>query len=139
MLSKKGRNKRKPRVDTLIGPQTKVLGNINFSCGLHIEGMVTGNITAEDNEQSQVQLGESGNVEGEINAPYVIINGSVSGDVHGSEHVELAPKARINGDVYYNLIEIAAGASVNGKLIHKKKFDTPLALSHAPKADGEDK
>jgi cytoskeletal protein CcmA (bactofilin family) len=42
------------------------------------------------------------------------------GDVFAVENVELAQKARITGDVYYNLIEMAMGAEVNGSLVHTK-------------------
>ena len=58
---------------------------------------------------------------GDINAPHVIINGTVNGDVYASAHLELAEKASINGSVYYNLIEMAMGASVNGNLVHQRE------------------
>ena len=58
---------------------------------------------------------------------------TVIGDVQGSEHVELASKARVTGNVYYNLIEMAIGAEVNGKLVHAEsdESDEPLALGHS--------
>ena len=55
----------------------------------------------------------------------------VIGDVHGGEHVDLASKARVTGNVYYNLIEMAIGAEVNGKLVHTQDAeDLPMALNH---------
>jgi cytoskeletal protein CcmA (bactofilin family) len=55
----------------------------------------------------------------------------VTGDVHAVEHVELAPQARIRGDVYYNLIEMAIGAEVNGSLVHTANgSQSPLSLEH---------
>jgi cytoskeletal protein CcmA (bactofilin family) len=47
------------------------------------------------------------------------LNGSVTGDVRCEERIELAAKAKVNGDVYYNLIEMAMGAEVNGSLLHQ--------------------
>ena len=71
---------------------------------------------------------------GDINAPHVIINGTVNGDVYASAHLELAEKASINGSVYYNLIEMAMGASVNGNLVHQRE---PVGLlSQDAKAAG---
>ena len=65
--------------------------------------------------------------------PYIVLNGAVNGDVHSSEHVELAAKARITGNVHYNLLEMSIGAEVNGKLLHSHEpAETPLALG-----DGE--
>jgi cytoskeletal protein CcmA (bactofilin family) len=38
--------------------------------------------------------------------------------VHSSKHLELAPKARVTGNVYYTLVEMAVGSEVNGSLQH---------------------
>jgi cytoskeletal protein CcmA (bactofilin family) len=65
-----------------------------------------------------LQLSDHGRIEGEVNVPYVVLNGEVRGDVHSSAHVELLSKAQVTGNVYYNLIEMAIGAEVNGKLVH---------------------
>jgi len=108
------------QVDTLVGPNTLLEGNVRFSGGLHVEGTVRGNIYADDGERPSILiLNEGGRVEGEVNVPRVVINGTVEGDVHASERVELAPKARITGSVYYNLIEMAMGAEVNGSLVRR--------------------
>ncbi len=127
----KGKNKKTTRMDTLVGPQSEVSGDIKFTGGLHIEGTIKGNVIAENDGNSLVQLSESGTIEGEVRAPFIVLNGVVIGDVHGGEHVELASKARVAGNVYYNLIEMAVGAEVNGKLVHTQSSDDePLALGH---------
>ncbi|MCH8846598.1 MAG: polymer-forming cytoskeletal protein [Proteobacteria bacterium] len=135
MLGKR-KNKKTTRMDTLVGPQSEVVGDIKFSGGLHVEGTIKGNVIAENDGRSLVQLTESGTIEGEIRAPFVVLNGVVIGDVHGGEHVELASKARVAGNVYYNLIEMAVGAEVNGKLVHTQvPDDVPLALGHVGALD----
>jgi len=127
----KGKNKKTTRMDTLVGSQSEVSGDVKFSGGLHIEGTIKGSVIAENDGKSLVQLSESGTIEGEIRAPFVVLNGVVVGDVHGGEHVELASKARVAGNVYYNLIEMAVGAEVNGKLVHTQSSDDePLAIGH---------
>ena len=128
-----GRNRKQKttRIDTLIGQHTEVTGDLKFLGGLHIDGTIKGNVYAENDGRSMLSLSEQGTVEGEVNVPYVVINGVVIGDVHGSEHVELHSKARVTGNVYYNLIEMAIGAEVNGKLVHFPASDEiPLALGH---------
>jgi len=50
--------------------------------------------------------------------PHAIINGQVQGDIHVAERLELAPQARVAGDVSYNTLEMAAGAQVNGRMAH---------------------
>ncbi len=132
----KGKNKKTTQMDTLVGPHSEVVGDIKFSGGLYVEGTIKGNVIAENDGRSLVQLTESGTIEGEIRAPFVVLNGVVIGDVHGGEHVELASKARVAGNVYYNLIEMAVGAEVNGKLVHTQvSDDAPLALGHVDPLD----
>jgi cytoskeletal protein CcmA (bactofilin family) len=115
-----GSNKkhRSEKVDTLIGQQTELHGNVMFSGGLHVDGKVKGNIIAEKESSTMLVLSEKGSIEGEIRVPYIIVNGQVIGDIYASESVELAQNARITGNVYYNRIEIAMGAEVNGSLVH---------------------
>jgi cytoskeletal protein CcmA (bactofilin family) len=125
------KKRKSTRIDTLVGQHTEIQGDIKFTGGLHIDGTVKGNVIAENDGRSMVSLSECGTIEGELSVPYVVLNGVVIGDVHGSEHVELASKARITGNVYYNLIEMAIGAEVNGKLVHSlEPVESPLALGH---------
>ena len=53
-------------------------------------------------------------------------DGIVKGDVFASRRVELGPTARVTGNVYYNLIEMAIGAEINGKLVHQPEGQVPL-------------
>jgi len=114
----KARKRRTSRIDTLIGQQSQVLGDVRFSGGLHVDGTIKGNVYAEQDGSSMLSLSDHGTIEGEVRVPYVVLNGVVVGDVYASEHVELAANARVTGNVYYSLIEMAIGAEVNGKLVH---------------------
>ncbi len=123
------RNKRKvTRIDSLIGQHTQILGDITFTGGLHIDGRVEGNIMAPIESGSVLTLSEQGSIKGEVRVPNVILNGEVMGNVYAEEHVELALNARIIGNVYYNLIEMAMGAEVNGSLIHSIDMSNQPAL-----------
>ncbi|MEQ4573830.1 MULTISPECIES: bactofilin family protein [Gammaproteobacteria] len=105
-------------VDTLIGAQVVIRGDLTFSGGLYIEGRVVGKVIADEGSQAAVTLAETGIVEGEIRAPVVVINGKMTGDVHASEKVELAANARVQGNVHYQVVEMSAGAQLTGRLIH---------------------
>ena len=107
------------RIDTLIGQGTEINGDLVFSGGLHVDGKVNGNVVAEKGSTAILILSEFGHINGEVKVPNMVLNGEVVGDVYGSIRVELAPKSRVTGSVYYNLIEIAIGAEVNGGLIHQ--------------------
>lgn len=113
------------RIDTLIGQGTVINGDLIFSGGLHIDGKITGNVLAEDGSDAMLILSEFGHIEGDVKVPNMVLNGEIIGDVFGSTRVELAPKSRINGSVYYNLIEMAIGAEVNGGLVHESSDAFP--------------
>jgi cytoskeletal protein CcmA (bactofilin family) len=115
------------RIDTLIGEGTAITGNLEFTGGLHVDGKITGNVVAAEGSTAILILSEFGRIEGEVKVPNMVLNGEIVGDVYGSIRVELAPKSRIKGSVYYNLIEMAIGAEVNGGLVHQP-FD-----ANAPK------
>lgn len=108
------------KVDTLIGAQTELTGDVRFSGGLHVDGTVKGNVIADDNSNSVLTVSENGHIEGEVRVPYLVVDGAVTGDVHVSERIELASKARVKGNVHYKLIEMTIGAQLNGKLLYKK-------------------
>jgi cytoskeletal protein CcmA (bactofilin family) len=107
------------RIDTLIGQGTEINGDLVFSGGLHVDGKVCGNVIAEEGSTAILILSEFGRIEGEVRVPNMVLNGEIVGDVYGSIRVELAPKSRIKGSVFYNLIEMAIGAEVNGGLVHQ--------------------
>ena len=107
------------RIDTLVGQGTEINGDLVFSGGLHVDGKINGNVVAEEGSTALLILSEYGRIEGEVKVPNMVLNGEIVGDVYGSTRVELAPKSRIKGSVYYNLIEMAIGAEVNGGLVHQ--------------------
>lgn len=118
-MFKKKKNLASTRIDTLIGQGTVIEGNLVFSGGLHVDGKVIGNVVAEAGSEALLILSEFGHIEGEVKVPNMVLNGEIVGDVFASVRVELAPKSRVNGSVYYNLIEMAIGAEVNGGLVHE--------------------
>jgi len=114
------------KVDTIIGQQTRIEGDIHFSGGLHIDGRIKGGVIAETGSGSVLTVSELGSIEGDVRVPTVILNGQVTGDVRSAERIELAAKAKVDGDVYYNLIEMAMGAAVNGSLVHNVETDSSV-------------
>ncbi len=114
-------------VNTQIGKGTTIDGDLQFSGGLLVEGTIKGNITAE-NDQATLILHEHGRIQGEVRVPGMVLNGSIDGDVFASGKVELFEKSRVCGDVYYNLLEMAVGAEVNGKLVRQKPTTDPAPV-----------
>lgn len=120
MLGKSKKPKHNAKIDSLIGQNTEIRGDVVFSGGLHVDGRITGNVICEGDSGSVLTLSERGVIEGEVRVSRVVLNGTIVGDVHALEHIELAAQARVNGNVYYSLIEMAMGAEVNGNLVHRE-------------------
>ena len=119
---------------TLISPGTTVRGDITFTGHLDIEGAVMGSIQAEPGQEAILRIVEGGKVSGEVKVPHAMINGKVEGDIHATERLELAERAVVDGDVYYNLIEMAVGAKVNGGLRHTSNVADDLAAKREARA-----
>ena len=115
-----GRKKHTPitgRIDTLISKVARVHGDIEFTGGLHLDGCVLGFVRSSGAEPATLWISEQGSVEGGVEVPSVVINGTVIGDVHARERVAIGPQSRITGNVHYGTIEMTLGAQIDGKLI----------------------
>ncbi|MFV2060106.1 MAG: polymer-forming cytoskeletal protein [Gammaproteobacteria bacterium] len=121
MFGKTKKPKQSAKIDSLIGQNTEIRGDIIFNGGLHVDGLIKGNVISEEGTGSVLTLSERGVVEGEVKVANIVLNGTIIGDVHALEHIELAADARVNGNVYYTLIEMAMGAEVNGNLVHRSE------------------
>ena len=122
-----GRKQRRHSIiDTLVGPNSKINGDLFFEGGCHLDGTVKGNVSADSDSNSALSISEDAIVEGGVTVPYVVLHGIVRGDVFANQRVELGPTARVIGNVYYNLIEMAIGAEINGKLVHQPDGQVPL-------------
>ena len=120
--------KRKPnknaKIDTLIGANTRINGDVEFAGGFHLDGYINGNVTGELGAGTILSVSEQGCIEGSVIAPNVLLNGIVKGDIDASDRVELGSKARVLGNVHYTVIETAVGAQINGKLVHRAPAGT---------------
>ena len=126
--------KQTPPIRTLIGEGTVFQGELRFTEGLRIDGEVIGDVLASGGERSMLVISEKARVTGKVSAGHVIISGEVIGPVHSDELLELQPKARVEGDVRYELLEMHRGATIVGELRPLKAAEKPalkLAASNA--------
>jgi cytoskeletal protein CcmA (bactofilin family) len=115
--------KRKPskdiQIDTLIGAKTRIHGDVEFAGGLHLDGVINGDVKGAADGHATLSVSESGCIEGSVIAASVLVNGTVKGDIDAADRVELGAKARVLGSVHYGIIETAVGAQIYGKLNHR--------------------
>lgn len=136
-LAKKPNEKPCTTIDTLIGVNTDMKGDISFSGGLRIDGKVKGNITARADDNSTLVLSENAVVTGDVSVPHMVINGKIKGNVRSPERLELQARAEISGDVVYKVLEIAAGAQVNGSLTRVSEKGEVIALKSVDRGDSD--
>lgn len=111
-----GRESKQARIDTLIGKASRVHGDLEFAGGLHLDGSIAGNVRADPSQDSSLSVSETGSIEGDVEAGNVMLNGSVRGDIRARNRVVLGATARVQGNVYYGVIEMTLGAQIMGKL-----------------------
>lgn len=121
---------------SLIARGTSITGDVHFGGALHLDGCIEGAVLAEADSEAVFTLSAEGEVAGEVRVPNAVINGVVKGNIHAAARLELAAQARVEGDVHYRVLEMAAGAEVNGRMVHQGK-EPPRQLG-GPEAERED-
>lgn len=122
-------------VDTLIGRQTEVLGDVRFAGGLHVDGKIKGSVTTLGADKSAtLSVSESGTIEGDVRVPTMILNGTVIGDVRATERLSLAAKARVTGNVHYKVLQMEPGAMINGQLLYEGSDVSAAGAAQKPGA-----
>jgi cytoskeletal protein CcmA (bactofilin family) len=127
--------KKPPPIRGLIGEGMQLRGELRFSDGLRIDGEVYGDVLAAGDGPSILVVSENARVHGRVAASHVIINGEIRGPVTAEHLLELQPKARITGDVRYELLEMHQGAMIDGELRPLKSAADKPALKLAASND----
>jgi cytoskeletal protein CcmA (bactofilin family) len=97
----------------LIGPGTEIKGDLICEGDIRIDGRVDGTIKVGQ----RLVIGESGIVNGNIQADNAIIAGFVNGNIKSIQSTLLHGKSIVKGDIYTSQIIIESGASFNGRCV----------------------
>src|ERR1041385_5763204 len=106
------RESRQANIDTLIDKTVRVQGDVDFVGGLHLDGSIAGNVRSDQAPNSTLSISETGSIEGTVEVPNVMLNGTVKGDIHARGKVVLGATAKVEGNVYYGVIEMTLGAQI---------------------------
>jgi cytoskeletal protein CcmA (bactofilin family) len=127
-------------VETLIGRQTEVLGDVRFTGGLHVDGKIKGSVSVSSGDKAAaLSVSENGVIEGDVRVPNIMLNGLVVGDVRSTERLSLAAKARINGNVHYKVLQMEPGAVINGQVLYEGAEQPALTHQKLGEAKPESK
>lgn len=126
-LKTKGYNENK--VVTIIGPGTRVKGELQSQGTIRIEGVVEGQVQSSDT----IMVQENGKVKADLLAGQVIISGEVHGNVFAHDRLEITEQGKVYGDITAPRIAIAEGVTFEGKCTMK----APTQKTLAPQGGGE--
>ena len=113
---------------TIIGTGVVIEGKISSTGDVRIDGNVKGDIKANGN----VTVGESGEVDGQINADVITLGGKVTGSINAKDKLVLESKAALKGDIITKILVVEAGAKFDGKSSmgeNKESFSKPMQSS----------
>ncbi len=87
---------------TIIAPNSSITGDIESQCDIQIGGKIDGKITST----AKVYIQKTGIVKGEIKAPYILIDGQVTGTCIG-ESIEIMEHGKMEGIVKSDVFSIS--------------------------------
>ena len=99
------------KVNTIIGEETKLIGNIEQKGSIVVYGNVDGNIETE----GSITIGKEGLVEGNLEGSNITISGKVRGNIIAKTKMILKKNSSLLGDVKAQKIVIDDGATFEGK------------------------
>jgi cytoskeletal protein CcmA (bactofilin family) len=120
-----GKGRKTEKISTLLGPDTRIEGTIQFEDTIRVDCQVKGRI---GNGGGRVIIGEEASVRARIEAHVVIIMGEVLGNVEAGDKVEIRRSGRVVGDITTSAITIEPGGVLDGRCFMKER----PASSEAP-------
>lgn len=104
------------KLSSLVADNLEIVGDVNFSGGLRVDGRIQGNVRNSDGERNLLVLSEKGSITGRVRAYDAVINGVIHGDLEVEHFLELQANARVTGNILYRQVQMECGAVVDGKL-----------------------
>ncbi|HEX2541301.1 MAG TPA: polymer-forming cytoskeletal protein [Caldimonas sp.] len=107
-------------LSTLVAEDVEITGNVVFTGGMRIDGLVKGDVIGREVDgkgASLLVLSDKGRIEGSIRCSDAVINGIVTGDLDIEQRLELQSDARVRGTIRYKQLQMDVGASVSGHLV----------------------
>ena len=103
-----------PKGVSVLGPTLSIKGGeLSFDEDLIIEGTVEGKIAHQGHH---LTIGKNGRVKANIRARLITVYGTVEGDLHGDEGVEISASARVTGNVVGPRVTLEGGAVFKGSI-----------------------
>ena len=105
------------KINTLIGQDISINGEIKYEGIIHIEAAVSCSLVAVKNKDSKLYINKTSVIKGSVDALDVAINGTIHGNVYACGLIQLGSDAIVKGDVFYKSIEMEVGAKIDGRMV----------------------
>ncbi|MCR9162025.1 MAG: polymer-forming cytoskeletal protein [Nannocystaceae bacterium] len=122
-----------PDITTILGQGSTFEGKLTFEGAVRIDGEFKGEIRTS----GMLIVGETANIQAEIEGAQVVVHGQVHGDIEASESVELRAAARVRGNIATPSFEIEKGARFDGSCTMTGS-ERPAEAAEGPIADDAD-
>ena len=99
------------RIETLIGEQCYIVGCVNISGLLKVDGSIEGDLLCEDD----LILGVSGQIKGNVLCNNALIQGIVHGNISCRSTLNIDPCGNVKGDILVKKLTISEGGLLEGK------------------------
>lgn len=99
--------------DTILGSDIVFRGKLNFKNRLQINGKFKGQISTG----GHLIIGSSAEVEADISAETVTIQGKLRGNINASRRIDLLKNANLRGDMKTPDLQVESGARFSGSCI----------------------
>lgn len=103
--------------ETIIAQGVKVEGDFKSSGDITIDGELNGSLQTA----ASLHIGESAVIQAEISAKNAVIAGTIVGNLHIEDGLQLLSSSHVTGDIVTNRLSIAEGSVVNGRISMNNK------------------
>lgn len=100
--------------ESVIARGLSLTGDLSGNGTVRLDGHFNGTITC-----SELIIGSDGHLEGKVEADKVLVEGRLDGDVQ-AKTVTLTRSAKVIGNVHHQVLEVEAGATVEGRYSQTK-------------------
>jgi cytoskeletal protein CcmA (bactofilin family) len=99
-------------INTIIGPNTRVSGDLETGGFTRVDGSIMGNVNA----RGRVVIGEKARMKSNISGTSITVGGVVYGNIIASEQIIVLSTGLVLGDIITRRIQADEGCLIHGKI-----------------------
>ena len=104
------RNNNDNKINSILGPEVEINGDINVTGSILIYGKINGHVTAT----GRVTMAKKSSIKGNIDSKDAIISGTIEGDLKVENKAILEDDCVLNGNLTASIIVVEEGATFEG-------------------------